>query len=502
MKIFIAHLFHETNTFAPGVSDVKRFSTGAYCRGEQVRETYAGTRHYIGGMLDRATEDQVETVLSISVGTAGPIIARECLDLFISQILEDLRPCLPEIDGICLALHGAGVAEGITDIEGHFLEILRSVVGSEMPITASLDLHANITCDMLKYCDGIFSLKTYPHIDTHEAGYRAMDCLLRCLKTGKKPVMTACRLPLVAAFTNMCTDRPTPAQEIYRLLEEKSKREGIIDAAFLHGFCYADIPETGMSALVVADQPEKDLCLEIADFAWQRRAQMKAVTVTAEAALDEAISLMEPGKLVIVVEASDCGGAGGPNDGTFVLKHLLEKNPKNAACVSICDSEVADACHTIGVGGTFTGMIGGKADDKHGSQIPVKDAKILGISDGHFRYTTPMYFGQPYCVGNTARLQVGNVEIMVNSVPRQTHDDRMIAITGSDVANYELICLKSGIAYKAFYTKLPQYKTSVVCDPPGSSTGDLSFFHYSNVSRPVYPLDDIETPEFLFLEQA
>lgn len=502
MKVFIAHLFHETNTFAPGLSDVKRFSTGAYCRGEQVRETYAGTRHYIGGMLDRAAEDGVETVLSISVGTAGPMISRECLDLFIGQILEDLQPCLPEIDGICLALHGAGVAEGVTDIEGHFLRILRSIVGDAMPITASLDLHANISCDMLKYCDGLFSLKTYPHVDTYEAGYHAMNCLIRCIKTGKKPVMTACRLPLFAAFTNMCTDRPTPAQEIYRFLEEKLAQEDILDAAFLHGFCYADIPETGMVALVVADQPREDLCLEIANFAWERRKNMKVDTVSAEEALETALALTEPGKLVIVVETSDCGGAGGPNDGTFVLKALLEKNPERSACVSICDPEVADACHKIGVGGTFTGLIGGKADQQHGPQIPVTDAKILGISDGHFRYTTPMYYGQPYCVGNTARLQVGNVEIVVNSVPRQTHDDRMLAITGSDVVNYDLICLKSGIAYKAFYTRLPQYKTSVVCDPPGSSCPDLSLFHYENVARPVYPLDEIAVPEFLFLTRV
>jgi len=500
VKIFIAHLFHETNTFAPGVSDVNRFSTGAYCRGEQVRATYAGTKHYIGGMLDRAGKENAETVVSISVGTAGPIITRECLELYISQILEDLRPCLPGLDGICLALHGAGVAEGITDIEGYLLRLLRDEVGMDMPITASLDLHANITVDMLKYCDGLFPLKTYPHVDTYEAGYNAMNCLIDCIKTGKRPVMTACRLPLFAAFPNMCTDRPSPAREIHDFIRGKEALEGITDVAFLHGFCYADIPETGMVALVVADRPQRELCLEIARFAWDRREDMKAATVSAEDALEEAISLTEPGKLVILAEVSDCGGAGGPNDGTYVLKALLGKNTERSACVSICDPEVADECRRIGAGGRFSGLVGGKADSFHGPQIPIENAEILGVSDGHFRYTTPMYLGQPYCVGNTARLRVGNVDVVVNSVPRQTHDDRMLAITGSDVANYDLICLKSGVAYKAFYCQLPQYKASVVCDPPGSSSANLSLFRYHNVARPVYPLDEIQEPRFIFLD--
>ena len=499
MKVFIAHLFHETNSFAPGKSDFARFSTGKYCRGEEVRKTYAGTDHYIAGMLDRAAEDQVETVLSVSIGTAGPVITRDCLDLLIGQILEDLRACMP-VDGLCLALHGAGFAEDVPDIEGHFLKILREEVGYEMPITASLDLHANISAEMLRLCDAMFSLKTYPHIDTHDAGYRAMDCLIRMLKTGKKPVMTAYRLPLMAAFTNMCTDRDGPGKDIRLLVEEASKRDDVYDVSFLHGFCYADIPDCGMMVLVVADGPRHELCLEIADFAWARREQMIPETVSAETCAEQAYADLTPGQLVIALETSDCGGGGGPNDGTFLLREMLKRDLPKTIFVSICDPEVAAVCYDLGVGAKFTGLLGGKADNLHGEPIPVKDAEILGISTGHFRYTTPMYVGQPYCVGKTVRLQIGNVEVVVNSVPRQTHDDRMIAITGSDISFYDLIGLKSGVAFKAFYYKLPQYRSTFACAPPGCSANDITQFHYEKVPRPMFPLDEIAEPVYVCLK--
>jgi len=497
MNIFIAHLFHESNTFAAGFTEKERYATGAYCRGETVRETYAGTRHYIGGMIDRAALEQAQLTFSISVGTAGPTISRACLDYYVDQILEDLRPCAAGLDGICLALHGAGVAQDAPDMETYILKAIRGVVGQDMPITASLDLHTNLSSGMIQQCDGLFSLKTYPHVDTYEAGYGAMNCLIQIIKTGKKPVMTALRLPLFAAFSSMRTDAPGPGLEIRELVQSLSKRDDVIDAAFLHGFSYADIPDSAMCALVVADGPREELCREIAEFAWERREHMLAPITTVEEALDEAEGKIKQDGLVVVVEGSDNGGGGGPNDGTFLLREMLRRNPKKAIFVSICDPEVAAECYELGVGGLFSGLLGGKDDNFHGEPIEVKEARILGISTGHFRYTTPMYFGQPYCVGKTVRLQIGNVEVVVNSVPRQTHDDRMIAITGSDISMYELICIKSELAYRAFYTRLPQFTCAINCEPQGCCSPDLSLFTYHNVSRPIYPLDKIDKPVFL-----
>ncbi len=499
MRIFIAQIFHETNTFAPGVTDEARFATGAYCRGEAVREKYAHTRHYIGGMLDTAEAANAETVLSVSIGTAGPTISRECLDHYVNEILEDLTPEIGRIDGICLALHGAGVAEGIDDIEAYTLRRIRALVGRDMPITASLDLHTNLSSDMIALADGLFSLKTYPHIDTWEAGSLAMTCLLNILKTGKKPVITACRLPLLAPFTNMCTDRESPAQEVRDFMLKRKAETGVFDISFLHGFCYADIPEAGMAVLVVSDREEKALCDEIAAFAWARRERMTPAPVSVRDAMGAAAARMQSGRLTIVVEGSDHGGGGGPNDGTFLLNELLKRNVPRSAFVSIYDPDTAAKCHALGVGGVFTGLLGGKEDHCHGDPIVLKDAKILGLSDGHFRYTTPMYLGQPYCVGKTARLLVGNVEIIVNSVPRQTHDDRMLSITGSDVNNYDLLCIKSGLAFKAFYTALPNFEAFFPCDPPGCMNCDLLLFDFKRVVRPVYPLDAVASPRPVYL---
>lgn len=500
MKIFLAHFFHESNTFAPGYTDIERFATGAYCRGAEVRSKYKGTRHYIGGMLDRADEEGAEVCLSISVGTAGPTLSGECLDYYVDQIMEDLCAVKDSIDGVCLALHGAGVSTKTSDIEGHLLEKIRNEIGMSMPVTASLDLHANMTAEMLRYVNAYFSLKTYPHVDTYEAGYMAMDCCIRMIKNGFKPVCTAMRIPMIAAFNGMRTDvAGMPAAEAKEYIACLKEETGVYDISLIHGFCYADIPDTAMFALVVSDKKEMEICERICRFMWERRTRTYRKNNSVQFAVERTASILDNGnddKLCVICEICDFGGAGGPNDGTHLLNEMLIHNRPKSIFVSLCDPEVAAECCRCGTGKKFSGYIGGKSDKRYGKPICVENAEILGCSDGHFRYTTPMYYGQPYCVGNTARLKIGNVEVIINSVPRQTHDDRMIAITGSDIGFYNMIGLKSAIAYKAFYEKLPNYLCTEECDAPGCSSNDLSIFTYENIRRPVYPLDDITEPKY------
>jgi microcystin degradation protein MlrC len=203
MKIFIGQLGHETNTFSQDLTDIERFSTAGNCEGEELRTRYAQSNHYLGGMIKATAEANVEVFYGISVATAGPLITRKCLDYYVKRFCEALIPYADQVYGLCLALHGAGCAEGIDDIECYTLRHVREIVGMDMPITISLDLHGNISKEMVQLTNGIFGIKCYPHTDCDEAGYMAMQILIQFLQRKLKLGMHFIRLPLLLPFQNM-----------------------------------------------------------------------------------------------------------------------------------------------------------------------------------------------------------------------------------------------------------------------------------------------------------
>jgi microcystin degradation protein MlrC len=147
------------------------------------------------------------------------------------------------------------------------------------------------------------------------------------------------------------------------------------------------------------------------------RAELFSTPVSVVDAMDKVDQLLQPEKTVILCETSDHGGSGGPNNGTHVLCELLKLDIPQSLLASIFDPEVADQAHSAGVGNRINVRVGGKKDAIHGEPVPLQNVEVLGLSDGHFNYTTPMYLGQPYCIGKTARLRNDNVEFVVCSVP-------------------------------------------------------------------------------------
>ncbi|WP_192249291.1 M81 family metallopeptidase [Mesorhizobium caraganae] len=487
MKILFGMISHESNTFALDTGDFKRWASNGWSVGEEIFSKYRNKISYPAGMIKAAEEYGVELIPTIALGNAGPKLTKEAVEYAIGELIKVAKERKGEYAGICLGLHGAGCAEHTDDLEAYTLEKVREVVGPDMPITVSLDLHGNITPEMVELSNGLFSCKLYPHIDETDAGYLAMKTLIRMLRGEATPQTSLVQLPLLVSSIIGCTLNE-PMKSITDYVADYVAKHGLIDATFFHGFNPADLPCTGASVVVVAEKGGKEAAAEIARHIWDKREQLKGECPMPDVAVDRALAaLKKPGTGYIVInEASDNPGGGMPGNATHLLREILSRNLAKAIFGYIYDPEIALLAHKVGVGGVVSGLLGGKTDKIHGAPIELHNARVCALSDGNATFVSPMMEGLPVCYGKTARLRVGNVEIIVTeNFPDQTYDDRPFLLTGADITQYDIICLKSVNHFRAFFQ--PRAKAIVASD--GIGIANFGCFNYQKIRRPIYPID-------------
>lgn len=489
MKILFGKLGHETNTFSSERGDFKRWAPNGWLVGEKIRTELHGKTDYPSGMMRAAEEYGVELIPTVSLLDAGPLLTREAVDFAVGTLLDYVEKYKKEIDGICLGLHGAGCAEGLDDLEGYTLRRVRGIVGSEMPITVSLDLHANISDEMVLLANGLFGVKQYPHVDAEQAGYLAMKSLIQQLR-GEVTLRTAyVHLPLLIAPAAGCTFE-MPMKRLADHVADYAKAHGLIDASLFHGFPYTDRPYAGASIVVVSDTDPTAAARELARYLWDNRHALDSKTLSAKEAVDQALeTLGKPGKgYVVINETSDNPGGGAPCDGTWLLRELIERDVPRSILGYIHDAETALQAHAAGVGATIKIRLGGKTDHLHGVPIEAEHAVVCALSDGKAVFNAPMYKDMPIDFGKSARLRIGNVEVVVTEIlATQTLCNAPFLMVGADINHYGIVCVKSSNHFKAYFSE--RAKAIVTADPPGIHTSNFSQLPFAHIARPVYPLD-------------
>ncbi|MGI6252420.1 MAG: M81 family metallopeptidase [Aminivibrio sp.] len=489
MKIGICLFTHETNTFSPLRSDFQSLKAG-WEEASEVISNHRGKPSFLGGAIEAAEEYGAEPVpLPSLYGAAGPLILKSCVDHVMDAICSELEKVKDEIDGLFLALHGAGCAEGIDDLEGYVLGEVRRVIG-DRPITVSLDLHGNITDEMVKKSDGLFGIKEYPHIDMDKAGYRAMKYLIKKIRGEADPVTTFVKLPLLLAPGTNSTFLE-PMKSLKEHFADFCKEKGLIDVSFFHGFPFSDHPETGASVVVIADGYEpREEAASLASYVWERRFEFVPESLSAAEAVDAALEKLQDG-FVIINETSDNPGGGTPCDGTHLLRELTERNLPGSIMAYIVDPESVEVCHRAGVNAKVDLRLGGKTDEFHGEPLEVRDAEVLNLSDGKIIFTSPMRKGVSFSYGRSARIKMGNVQCILITNRYQTLDDRAFLMTGADISEFRLIGIKSSNHFRAFFQPLAD--GIVTADTPGLNTNNFASLPFKRAPRPIFPLEkDVE----------
>jgi microcystin degradation protein MlrC len=488
MRLLIAQMKHETNTFSPVPTPLARFAHGRPrpYEGEEIREAFKGTGTAIGAFLDVAERVGAEVVLPVA-GNAAPSgpVERAAYEYMAGRIVDAAaKGC----DAILLDLHGAMVPEGFDDGEGELLRRIRRVA-PKVPIGVALDMHTNLFPAMVEHATVLAGYQTYPHVDMYDTGRRAARPVLAMLEGSARPAMAFGHRPMLPHVMRQAS-LDSPNKEIQERAKQMEKA-GTLAATFFVGFPHADIPYAGASAVVVTDGDAaraRRECDELLDMAWKERARFVYQLEPLEKSLARAAAIAA--RPVVLLDHYDNCASGGTMDTMTVLGAMLDAGLEDAAAFAIFDPQAVQQMQAAGTGANVTLALGGKLDmpalGLKGKPRTVS-GKVLRLVDGKYKNEGPMAKGEQGDLGPSAVLDAGRIEIAVISRHTEPYDMGSFRALGMEPAKRRYLMLKSRVHWRAGLG--PLAKAVVECAGTGVCTSDYSQLAFRRVRRPVYPLD-------------
>jgi microcystin degradation protein MlrC len=494
MKVVIAQMKHETNTFSPVPTPLARFAGDGELPpvGADAYRAYKGTGSAIAAFIDLAEEAGAEIVLPIAANAwpSGPVE-----DTAFEHIVG--RICAAVADGcdaVLLDLHGAMVTQSHDDGEGELLRRLRAIAPT-VPIGVALDMHTNLFPAMVEGATVIAGYQTYPHIDVFETGLRAGHAIFALLAGRASPAMAWGNRPMLPHVMRQGSD-DSPNQQLQARCREM-EQQGALAASVFVGFPNADVSQAGLSAVVVTDgDPERARrwCDELLDMAWAARQQFVYPIEPLADSMQRAQSLRaglrpDAGPVVLLDHSDNCA-SGGTMDTMTVLAGILEAGLDNVAVFAVCDPGAVQLMMHAGIGADVRLSLGGKLDmpsiGLKGQPLPVR-GRVKLICDGLYRNRGPMSRGELNHMGPTAVLDTGQVEIVVISKHVEPNDLAAFQAVGIDPSRKSFVMLKSRIHWRAGLRSLAG--AVVECAGTGVCTSDYAMLPFQRVRRPIYPLD-------------
>jgi microcystin degradation protein MlrC len=487
VRIAIGSIIQEGNTFAPTPTGLEAFAADYLWYGEELLGGYHDMRVEVAGFLDvlRAAGATPVPLLAAHACSGGPL-TRAALDHLVSELVVRLRAALP-LDGVLLALHGAMVVEDDPDAEAAILAAVRAAVGQGVPIAASLDLHGHITPRMLEHATILIGYQEYPHIDMYETGERTARLLLDTLRGRLRPALALAKRPMIVSPVNArTTDGP-----LRRVVDaaRRMERDGRVLAASLFPVQpWLDVPDLGFAALVVADgdaAAAQAAAEQLAEMAWDARAEFEPDIVPLAEAIR--IGLGSEGTTV-VGDAGDAPSSGAAADHAAVLRELLAHGAGRPTYLTLRDAAAAAACAEAGLGAEIGLTVGHALTHAQGQPVAVR-GRVCALTDGRYRMQGPGAAGSPMNMGPTAVLAIGDIRLVLRSLPSIEWDPSLYRSVGLEPADAALVFVKSPGHFRVSYA--PLARRMLVADTPGAARPNVRALRFSRVTRPLYPLDEI-----------
>ncbi|XID92962.1 M81 family metallopeptidase [Paenibacillaceae bacterium WGS1546] len=482
LRIAVAGIVHETNTFAPGRTGLDQFAGERIVGADAFVRRYGGTRTSMGGVIAAAAKHGARLEPGFyTAATPSGMVESAAADALIEDVVRSIDP---EADGLVLIMHGAMVSEQHADFEGACLAALRKKLGGRFPIAMTIDLHGNVSPEMVRLADAIVGYDTYPHVDMYERAEEAFDLLVRMIGGEISPVLGYAHTGMLVVPQAMMTAEGSMKKLMERAFELERKAR-VLNVTVAGGFPYSDVPDAGMSFVVTTDGDAEladRYAAELAAMAVGRKATFALDHLPPGQAIEAALA--EPEGPVILVEGSDNVGGGAPADATFLLARLTDVSRRSL--IVIRDEEAAASAFRLGVGASFEGPVGGKSDKLHGEPVEIK-GKIRLLFDGRYRHAGPYMTGHQADMGRTAVLECGQLTVVLTEKRVPPWDLGHVRSVGLWPEDYQLIVVKSAIAWQTAFGSFA--KRVIHVDSPGCCSANLRHFEYRRVRRPIYPLD-------------
>src|SRR6266481_6008043 len=415
-RIAVGGFLHETNTFAPTKATYDDFVHGggwpSMALGSDVLKVMRNINVGLAGFIGAAEANGWELVPTISCGaTPSAHVTKDAYERIVAEMVGGIAAAGP-LDAVYLDLHGAMVTEHLDDGEGEILARIRKVIGRELPLVVSLDLHANVTPEMVEHADALIAYRTYPHVDMADTGRASARHLALMLKTKARFAKAFRQLPFLIPISWQCTnDQPTKG--IYEKLAAL-ENAAVPTLSFAPGFPAADFRDCGPSVFAYGKtQANADTAADkLVALIEGHEDDFDGRIFTPDEGVLHAMELARTAsKPIIIADTQDNPGAGGDSDTTGMLRALVRNKATRAAHGVIYDPQSARAAHAAGVGATVTLALGGKSGIP--GDTPYKETFVVEkLSDGKFVAPGPYYGGRDMDMGPSAALRVGDVRVV------------------------------------------------------------------------------------------
>lgn len=493
MRIVTGAISHETSTFTTVPTTWANYEEHfGYVRGADVLTKFRGSNVPTGGFIAGAEAHSFELIPTIFAEPhpSGPT-PRPIFDLILNEMLQRMAEARP-FDGVLLELHGAMVAEGIDDGEGHILAAVRDLVGPDIPIVAQLDIHSNVSQRMVQMADVLIGRETYPEIDMAERGKECADVLVRMLTGGLRPTMALHQIPLVWGMNQVTAH--SPMKEAIAELHRIEAQPGVICGSIATCYPLADVPDMGASVYIVTDNDQalaQKYADELAAWIFERRAAWQLFMPSTKVALAQAEAA---GKYpVIFADRHDNTGGGSPGDSTGMLQTFVDAGLRDACILYIVDPEAIALCHQAGAGATLTLDVGGKSTPVQGKPVRLT-VEVVAISDGRFIYDGPMYAGLEGNMGPSAHIRSrlpsgGSLHVLLVTQREQPYDTAFARSLGLDPRRMRYIGVKSAAHFRAGFESWAG--NIIPVSEPGVHNPASGALPFKKLGRKVYPFDNI-----------
>lgn len=477
-RIAVGGFLHETNTFAPSPATLADFVSGGgsmpLSRGDEIAPRVAAANLGIAGVLAHARAEGWEVCPALWChASPSAQVTEQAFEAIAAELVARILAAGP-LDGIYLDLHGAMVCAHLDDGEGVLLARLRAAVGPDVPIVASLDLHANVTALMVEKADVLESYRTYPHVDMAETGRRAAQALGR-LMAGERPAKVFRQLPFLTAISWQCTDLE-PARGLYATLETLAA--GVSSLSFNMGFPAADFPDCGMSVTAYGAGAEAAAEAMVAAIMAAEPAFAGEVLTPAEAVTRAAACAKTAGRPVIIADTQDNPGAGGDSNTTGMLAALVASGAEGAILGGLYDPAAAQAAHDAGIGATIEIALGGQSGVPGDAPFAARFT-VEALSDGRFTALGPYYGVREMSMGPCAALRIGGTRIAVTSAKAQMAEREIFRHLGLIPETAAIIVVKSSVHFRADFA--PIAAEILVAAAPGPMAVDPALLPWTRL---------------------
>ena len=402
----------------------------------------------------------------------GPV-ERATYDAFKGEFLHSLKELLP-LDGLYLPMHGALYVDGMQDAEGDWISAAREVVGPDCLISASYDLHGNLSRRIIDSLDMLSAYRTAPHIDVQETMQRATDMLLHCASTGIRPTLVWAPVPVLLPGERTSTE-DEPAKKLYAQLAPRNATAGVLDASLLVGYVWADEPRATASVVMTGtDLPVLEAqAVALAQQYWDAREQFQFGVPVGSIAelLDRAQA--SPTQPVILADSGDNPTGGGVGDRAEVLEALLHRKFENALVAGIADLPATELCYQHSAGSRIKLRIGASLDPLGSRPVEV-EAEILFLLPSEVERE------------RQAVVKIDGVTVVLTAARRPFHHISDFTRLQLDIPSCKLLVVKSGYLSPEL---APLANPNLMALSDGSILQDLDKLPKNQFRPPTFPFD-------------